>query len=89
MLLLLYSSSKKGETIMISVQVFYRSSGKPVASQGVSVAFDGWFRGHTDKQFTNSNGECHFNCDNGTGTIYVNGSNVYKGTISGRTIVYI
>ncbi|MDR0610449.1 MAG: hypothetical protein LBG58_10100 [Planctomycetaceae bacterium] len=74
---------------MFSVQVFYRSSGNPAVSKRVSVGFEGLFRGHTNSQFTDSNGECHFNCDNGTGTIYVNESNVYKGTIKGRTIVYV
>ena len=73
---------------MVSVKVCYKSSGKPVGRVGVSIGFSG-LRGFSKKEFTSSDGTCHFDTDPGHGTVYVSGSSVYKGKISGMTVVYI
>ena len=74
---------------MITVQVFHKDSGKPANSIGVSVGFDGIFRGVTGKEFTDSSGNADFDADPGRGKIYVHGKSVYEGRIEGRTVVYI
>jgi hypothetical protein len=74
---------------MFTVQVFEKSTGKPAYYKKVSVNFDGFFRGATKDVYTDRDGEAHFDYDNGTGTIYVQGRKVYEGEIRGRKIVYI
>jgi hypothetical protein len=74
---------------MISVQVFWKSSGKPAKGSRVRVSFDGLLRGMTEEQYTDSNGEAHFNSDPGTGTVYVDGKNKQHGRLSGRMVIYI
>lgn len=73
---------------MIGVRVVRSSTGKPVESIKVSVSFEGLFRG-MDSGYTDSSGEIHFNCDPGTGEIYVDGSSWYKGRLEGLKTVYI
>ena len=48
-----------------------------------------FFRGHTSSQYTDNEGEAHFDYDNGDGQVYVGSQPVYKGYISGRKVVYI
>lgn len=74
---------------MVSVQVFYRSSGKKV-SKGtkVSVAFKGLLRGHAT-EYTDGNGTAHFNADPGSGDVFVSGKKVYTGSIKGLVRVYV
>ncbi|MGB4205139.1 MAG: hypothetical protein WBJ84_05900 [Bacteroidales bacterium] len=74
---------------MFTVQVIDRSTGKPAYYKKVAVAFHGFFRGHTTDQYTDRDGEVHFNYDNGEGTIYVQGQKVYEGWIGGRKVIYI
>lgn len=75
---------------MFSVQVISSGSGKPVSGKRVSVSFDALLRGGgTGDQYTDSQGEVHFNNDPGDGTVYVNGKSVHKGRISGRVVVYV
>ena len=40
-------------------------------------------------EHTNLDGEAHFDNDNGTGIIYVDGKRVYEGRIEGRKLIYI
>lgn len=74
---------------MFTVQVINRKTGKPEYHKKISVGFDGILRGFSKTQYTDKNGETHFNEDNGAGTIYVHGKPVYKGRIEGRRIIYI
>ena len=55
----------------------------------MSAAFEGFFRDSTEDKYTDYDGEAHFDYDNGTGTIYVNGRKAYEGRIEGRKVVYI
>jgi hypothetical protein len=73
---------------MITIQVFYKSSGKPADGKRVKVFFEGSLRGQSEA-FTNSNGDAHFDVDPGTATVYVSGDRVYHGQVAGRTIVYV
>lgn len=74
---------------MFTVKVIEKSTGKPAYYKKVAVIFKGFFRGATKDVYTDRDGEAHFDYDNGHGTIYVQGDNVYEGEISGRMIVYI
>lgn len=74
---------------MFTVKVMDRNSGRPVEGAKVSVVFDGLFRGFAKDQYTDYNGEAHFDNDNGTGTIYVKGRREYEGRLEGRKVIYI
>lgn len=74
---------------MFTVKVIDRRTGDPVKGARVSASFDGFFRGSTRDEYTDYDGEVHFDNDNGTGTIYVNGDRVYEGRIEGRKVIYI
>jgi hypothetical protein len=74
---------------MFTIRTISKSNGKPVQSAGVRVCFDGLFSGMTSNCYTDSNGDANFNNDPGTGIVYVNGTEVYRGQISGRINVYI
>jgi len=74
---------------MVTVQVFWESTGKPVKGSRVSIEIDGFSGGVTNYEFTDDNGEVHFNVDPGQGKVYVDGSTKFKGRISGRILVYI
>lgn len=75
---------------MITVQVVSKSTGKPVKGKKVSVFFDGILSGGSSKQeYTNADGEAHFNNNPGKGKVYVDGSAKHEGHISGRVVVYI
>lgn len=74
---------------MVSVKVIYRHTGKPVSGAKVSIGFNGIMRGFSKTQYTDSSGETHFDNDPGTGTIYINGKNVFEGRIEGMKVVYV
>ena len=74
---------------MFTVKVVDGSTGLPVNGTRVSVGFDGLLRGFSCEDYTNFDGEVHFDNDNGNGTIYVNGQPKYKGKIEGLRLVYI
>lgn len=74
---------------MITIKVVYSSSGKPAKSVRVSLGFSSLFRGVTDTEYTDDNGEAHFDNDPGDGAVYVNGSTEYEGDLRGRVVVYI
>ena len=74
---------------MFTVQVIEKSTGKPAYYKKVGVIFSGWMRGVARDQYTDKDGEAHFNEDNGEGTIYVQGNKVYEGRIEGRRVVYV
>ena len=74
---------------MVTVRVVSKASGKAQKGIAVSIAFNGWFRGITGKEITDSNGDAHFDCDPGAGTVHIHGRRAYEGRIEGRIIVYI
>lgn len=74
---------------MFTVQVFYKNTGKPAKSQRVSCSLGGFFGGVTKEQYTNENGEAHFDYDPKSGEVYVNGKTAFKGNISGRVVIYV
>ena len=71
---------------MITVQVVSRSTGKPLSGKKVYVGFSG-LRGGLEG-FTDSNGNVHLNADPGSGEVFVSGSRVHQGYLSGRIVVY-
>jgi len=72
---------------MFTVQVITTKSGKPATRKRVAVAFDG-LRGVTKDQYTDSNGEVHFNHEPGRGKIFVDGRVEHQGQLSGRIVLY-
>jgi hypothetical protein len=75
---------------MISVKVVSESSGKPVKGKKVSLGFDGLLTGGvTGPEYTDSEGEAHFNSDPGNGQVFVDGATKYRGRLAGRVVVYI
>lgn len=75
---------------MITIKVVSQSSGNPVKNSKVTLGFDGLFTGGTtDSQYTDSNGEAHFDTEPRKGTVYVDGRDKHNGHLSGRVVVYI
>lgn len=74
---------------MFTVKIVETSTGCPVKGARVRVGFNGLLRGFTKEEYTDYDGEVHFDNDNGTGTIYVDGKRVYEGRIEGRKVIYI
>ncbi len=74
---------------MFTIRVIDQNTGKPISGKKVQVLFDGFWRGSTRSQYTDDDGETHFDYDNGDGKVYVGSEVVYEGYISGRKIVYI
>jgi hypothetical protein len=80
---------KFGGKFMVTIKVIWESTGKPAKGERVAIGFSGLFGGVTSNEYTDSNGEAHFDVSPGDGEVYVNGSTKYKGRISGRVMVYI
>ena len=74
---------------MITVKVIYSGAGKPAKGERVAIGFSSLGRGVTDSEYTNEDGEAHFDVDPGEGEVYVNGSSKHKGNLRGKVIVYI
>ena len=74
---------------MFTVKIVESSTGRPVKGAKVSVGFEGLLRGFTKYEYTDSNGEVHFDNDKGMGTIYVDGERKYEGRIEGRKVIYV
>lgn len=74
---------------MFTVLVINKYNGEPAEGARVFVGFYGFSRALTPTKYTDERGEVHFSHENGEGIVYVNGSNVYDGRISGRVTVYI
>jgi hypothetical protein len=79
-----------GKKKMFTIKVVRKDNGKPSKGERVSASLDGFFSGGVTKnEFTNSDGEAHFDYDPRNGEVYVNGRTAYKGKIEGRVIVYV
>ena len=76
---------------MFTVKVVERSSGRPAVNKKVCVYInEGIFHfGFTKDQYTDYDGETHFDNEPCNGTIYVDGHVEYKGYIEGRKVIYI
>jgi hypothetical protein len=74
---------------MFTIKIINQDTGKPIKDTRICVFFDGLFRGHTKDLYTDEEGEAHFDYDNGTGEIFVDGKKLYSGKIKGLKIIYI
>ncbi|HKC64657.1 MAG TPA: hypothetical protein VKB86_13535 [Pyrinomonadaceae bacterium] len=74
---------------MVTVKVIHKSSGKPVKGKKVALGISGLSGGVTHGEWTNSDGEAHFDVKPNHGKVYVDGSKKHEGHLSGRVVVYI
>jgi len=75
---------------MITIKVLYQSSGKTAEGRKVVLSVSRLFSGGvTPSQYTDSNGEAHFDIESTDGEVYVDGSTKHKGRLAGRIVVYI
>jgi len=75
---------------MVTVKVVRRSSGDSVKGKKVSLKLDHTIGSNvTGSEWTDSNGEAHFDVKPNHGKVYVDGSSEYEGHLSGRVVVYI
>jgi hypothetical protein len=76
---------------MVTVQVFSESTGKPEKDKRVAIGKNGLLStGVTKTQYTDSNGEAHFDTDpTNDGEIFVDGREVHRGRVSGKMTVYV
>jgi len=75
---------------MITIKVCYESSSQPAKNKKVAIGVDNLFRGGvTSGEWTDSNGEAHFDIEPCEGKVFVDGSTVHKGYLKGRIVVYV
>lgn len=75
---------------MVTIQVFSKNSGNPVKHVKVALGFSSLLGGGvTDGQYTDSNGEAHFDVKPQHGKVFVNGLTKKEGHLSGRVVVYV
>jgi hypothetical protein len=78
------------EANVVSVKVCFKDSGKPAKGKNVAIGVDSFFSGGvTNGEWTDADGEVHFDIDPCQGKIFVDGQTVYKGSISGQKLVYV
>jgi hypothetical protein len=75
---------------MISVKVCWRDTGKPAEGRKVVLSFDGLLSGGmSSNEYTDRNGDAHFDNSPGPGKVYVDGNTAYTGRLEGRIVVYV
>ena len=75
---------------MVTVKVVYQSTGKPAEGRKVALYVSSFLAsGVTDTEYTDSNGEAHFDVVSTDGEVYVDGSTKHKGRLAGRVVIYI
>ncbi|MDX6404266.1 MAG: hypothetical protein QOH70_1721 [Blastocatellia bacterium] len=75
---------------MVTVRVISRSSGKRVKGKKVALGISGLLSGGvTHGEWTDSNGDAHFDVKPSNGKVFVSGTKEYEGHLSGRIVVYI
>lgn len=75
---------------MVTVKVIRKSSGEAAIGKKVALGIEHTIgTGMTHGEWTNSDGEAHFDVKSGRGKVYVDGSKKYEGNLSGRVYVYI
>ncbi len=72
---------------MITVKVCYESSDEPAIGKIVSLGVEE--QSGADSQFTDIDGEAHFNVEPCEGMVFVNGSIAYKGYLREQIVVYV
>jgi hypothetical protein len=84
------NASFSGGLKMVTVKVIYQSSGKPAEGKKVALYVNRFMAsGVTDGQYTDSNGEVHFDIESTDGEVYVDGSTKHKGRLVGRVVIYL
>jgi hypothetical protein len=75
---------------MVTIKIVSKSSGNPVKGKKVVLGIDAFFSGGvTSPQWTDSEGEAHFDIKPNKGKVFVDGSTKHEGDLSGRVVVYI
>jgi len=75
---------------MITVKVVSKSSGDSVKDKKVALGISGLLAGGvTPAEWTDSNGEAHFDVKPNHGKVFVDGLARREGYLSGRIVVYI
>ena len=75
---------------MITIRVIHRASGKPVKGKKVALGTNGLLTGGVTRgEWTDTNGDAHFDLKPSQGKVYVNGRKEYEGHLSGRIVVYV
>jgi hypothetical protein len=75
---------------MVTVKLVSKSSGNPIKGKKVALGMEHLMStGVTHGEWTNSDGEAHFDVKPGHGKVYVDGSKRHEGHLSGRVVVYI
>lgn len=74
---------------MITIKVCRESSGNPIKGSRVALATKGITGGMYGPEYTNSDGEVHFETGSINADVFVDGSCVHSGHLSGRVVVYI
>lgn len=83
-------AAKQGRRIMVTIRLIHGNSGKPIKGKKVALGISGLLSGGVTKgEWTDSNGEVHFDVRPNYGKVYVDGSTRYEGHLSGRVIVYV
>lgn len=75
---------------MVTIKVVRNSSGDPIKGKKIALGIDAVFSGGVTKgEWTDSNGEAHFDVKPNHGKGFVDGSTKHEGHLSGRVVVYI
>lgn len=75
---------------MVTVKVVRKSSGDPAKGKKVALSISAVLSGGVTRgEWTDSNGEAHFDVKPNHGKVFVDGSTKYEGHLSGRIVVYI
>jgi hypothetical protein len=75
---------------MITVKVYYRSSGKPASNKRIVLYVSRILAsGVTDAQYTDANGEAHFDVESTEGEVFVDDVTKFKGRLAGRVVIYL
>jgi hypothetical protein len=73
---------------MVTVKLCSKASGKPIRDVKVLVSFTSVGRGWLE-EWTDSSGGADFDTDPGDAVVYVHGSPIWKGHLSGRVVVCV
>lgn len=75
---------------MVTVKVVRKNSGNPAEGKKVALYVSRFMAsGVTKEQWTDSNGEAHFDIESTDGKVFVDGSTEYEGRLTGRVVIYI
>lgn len=75
---------------MVTVKVIHKSSGNPVKGKKVALGIDALFSsGVTHGEWTDANGEAHFDVKPNHGKVFIDSSQKFEGHLSGQVVVYI